>query len=380
MGKTVDFEIVRRRRRLKYIIKRVSVLLLSVAAGGGLIRLHNLWVEVGMSTKVSDLLGSFGGTGYPVELPGGVIRDIKSMGNKLAILNDTNLYLYNSRGKIISNIQQMSDKTVLLTGDSRSLTYDVNAKTYSLHTPSRTVAGTVENSILAADLGESGQYALVTTSRQYVAEVAVYENPSEPHLFRWLSSENHVSGVSLSPGGERLAVSCVMTEDGAIRSMVLLFHRGVDERLAEVDFPDSLILRLDYFEDERIGVLTDREYAVLDGDGNILHRYSLGDGQVTAFTTYGREALLLTEDKEARRSDIILLDETCTEKARLTAARNIRGMAMGRRRIYILDDTGIESFDHSLNSMEKLELRGISSLHLVGEKLYYCTEEEICLL
>jgi hypothetical protein len=302
------------------------------------------------------------------------------MGSNLAILNDTNLYLYNSRGKIISNIQQMSDKTVLLTNNSRSLTYDVNAKSYRLHTPSRTVEAEVENNILAADLGEGGQYALVTTSRQYVAEVTVYESPTAPHLFRWFSSENHVSGVSLSPGGDRLAVSCVMTENGAIRSSVLLFHRGVEQRLAEVDFPDSLILQLDYYEDERIGVLTDREYAVLDGDGNILHRYSLGDGQVTAFTTYGRETLLLTEDKEARRSDIILLDETCTEKARLTATGNIRGMAMGRRRIYRLDDTGIESLDRELHSMEKLELRGISSIHLVRDKLYYCTATEICLL
>lgn len=380
MGKTVDFEKVRRRRRLRETVKRLVVLVLIVGAVGGVILFNNVFVEYGLSTRISDLMGALGGDGFPVDLPGGIIRDVKDVNGSLAVLNDTNLFLYNKKGRAITNLQQMTDKTVLLTNESRALTYDVGSKEYSLHTTSRSLSGAAENGILAADLAKNNTYALVTASRQYVAEVAVYKSPSENASFRWYSPDHHITGVSIAPKGDMMAASCVMTDNGMIASSVILFHLGVGEKLEEISFPQSLILDMEFYETDRIGVLTDREYVVLDAAGSRLHSYSLADSQIAGLERYGREVLLRTEYREARTSQIILLDEECGVKGQFTAANNIKGMAMGQRRIYILDDTGIESYDHSLNSMEKLERRGITNIHLAGDRLYYCTSEEICLL
>lgn len=377
MGKTVDFEKVRKRRRRVETTKRLLVLCLIATAVAGVVFLNSLFVEQGLSVRVSDMIESFGGEGFPTEQPGGIIRDMKGMGGNLVILNDTNLYIYNKKAKIIKNEQRMTDKTMMLTNAERVLTFDVGSKNYSIHTPSRLTSVELENSILTGDLGKNGEYAFVTSSRQFVAEVTVYKNHGEPYLFRWSSPENYVTGVSLSPKGGAMAVSGLTTEEGVMKSLVTLFQFNRAEKIAEVEFPDSLVLLLNYYEAGRIGVLTDREYTVIGPDGSKLFTYRLGDYPVAGFQTYGREALVLTEYKEARSSDIILLSEDCTERARITVDNNVRGMAMGNKRIYILTDSGISVYDRNLEPMDKLEQRGITKIQLVGDKLYYCNGEEI---
>lgn len=378
-GKTIDFEKARRRRRFTENVKRLLVLAGMILAVGGVLVANSIMVEKGLSTKISDIVESWGGQGFPTDLPGGTIRDVKGMGGSLVVLNDTNLYMYNSKAKAVANIQQMTDKTVLKTTDKRALTYDIGGKTYRLHTPSRTLGGEVENGIFAADMnGEL--YAFATASRQFVAEVTVYKNPGEKHLFRWSSPDNHVTGVSLSPKGNMMAVSCAATEDGMMVSLLNLFHFSMTERVAQVRFPDSLIVQTDFYSADRIGVLTDREYMVLDSTGRTLFHYPLDTGPATAYRRMGKEVLLLVEHKETRRSEIILLDESGKEKARLEGANNIAGVEMSQRRIYVLDDGGISIYNHTMELQDRLDQRGISRIRLVGSRLYYCTQEEICVL
>ncbi|MCL2055819.1 MAG: DUF5711 family protein, partial [Oscillospiraceae bacterium] len=263
------------------------------------------------------------------------------------------------------------------TNQSRALSFDPGSRAYRIHTPARTDYHEPENGIISAALADNNMFALVTSARQFVAEAAVYRSPTEEPVFRWLSPDNHITGVALSPRGTHMAVACVMTEGGMLKSQAVLFQLDSTD-MVEIGFPGSLILQLEY-TDARLCILTDREYAVFDYSGESLFSYDLGSDPVSAIRSYDGETLLLTEYREARTSRLVLLDESLTVTAQHSAPNNIKGIEIGRRRIYVLDDSGIEAFDRQLNSMEKTERRGITHMQLVDGKLYYTTADEIFL-
>ena len=378
MAKTVDFNKIRRRRRMRETAKRIIILTIIVAVIGSGFILNRLLVEQDLSTRVGDWVESFGGNGYPVDLPGGIVRGTEAMSGNLILLNDTNLYLYNSKGKVIVNAQQMSDKTIMDVSDKQVLTYDVGSKKYQLRTPSRVVTKETENAILAADLNANGTYALVTASRQFVAEVSVYRNPAEPHIFRWSSPEHHISGVSLSPDGHKMAVTCAATEGGMMKTIITLFAMNMAEKVAEVELLDSLALKIDFYANDRIGVLTDNNYIILDSSGEKLAEYAFQDEHVVRMETFGNAVLLLTEYREARQKQVIFLDRSGMEQLRMDFDDNVRDIALDKRYFYVLTDSGITCYNYAFKEVKKLEERGIQGVQVVRGKVYYYTFEEIC--
>ncbi|MDL2232259.1 DUF5711 family protein [Ruminococcaceae bacterium OttesenSCG-928-L11] len=380
MGNTVDFNKIRRRRRLTQNVKRLLMLALVVGAVAGIVLLNALFVEKGLSVKVSDLIESMGGDGFPTDMPGGIVRDMKGMGNNLLLLNDTNLFLYNKKAKIVTNVQRMSSKTVMTANDNRVLTYETGGKIYRIHTPSQTYEAELENSIVAADMGQDNTFALVTTSRQRVAEVAVYKNHTDSHVFLWASPEDHLYNVALSPKCNLMAVASVTTSGGVLKSVVNLFNLGMEDKLAEAAFEDSLILEMHFYTQDRVAVLTDREYCILDTTGKKLGSYPVDGVEIIGFDFDGKHAVLLTENKEARRWQAILLDDGAKVTATKEMSSRIRDAEVDNKRVYLHTDSGISAYDHDFKLDYSLPLRGISRMEMVGGRVYYCTDEQICIL
>ena len=158
MAKTINFDKLRKRRRLIENIKRLAFLALVLAVVGVVLFLNNLFIERGTSIRVSDFIETRGGPGFPVDFPGGIIRDIKPMGKNLAVLTDTNLYIYNDKGRSVANIQRMGDRTVMLTNQGRILSFDPGHRVYRMHTPSRSDSGELENGVLAANALKLNNY------------------------------------------------------------------------------------------------------------------------------------------------------------------------------------------------------------------------------
>ena len=377
MAKTVDFNKIRRRRRMRETAKRLTILAVIVVFVGLVFLVNSLLVEEKLSTRVGDWVESWGGSGYPVDLPGGVIRDTEEMGKNLVILNDNNLFIYNNKGKIVTNIQQMTEKTVMDANDRQVLTFDVGSKKYQLHSPSRTIEKETENAILAADINAKGYYALVTAPRQFVAEVAVYRDPAEAHIFRWSSPEHHIAGVSLSPDGSRMAVSCAATEGGMMKTIITLFQLNMAEKAAEIELPNSLALKIDFYANDRIGVLTDKEYVILDTAGKRVASYDFVDERIVRMESYDRAAMLLTEYREARHRQVIFLDRDGSAELQMDFEESVRDIAMDKRYLYVLTDTGITCYNYAFKEVKKLEERGIQGLQVVQSKVYYYTAEEL---
>lgn len=381
MAKPIDFNKVRKRRQRTQTLKRLVILAAIFALIGGIVALNSFLIEQGITTQLSDWIGGMGGSGYPVPVPGGIIRDVKAAGNAMAVLNDTNLAIYTDKGKQSGNFQEMTGNTVLLAGDDRLLTFDVGAKQFAVHSRTKTLLKKdIEYGIFAGGMNQRGDYAIVSSSKQAICQINVY-NKQLKEIYICYLTENLVGSVGISPSGKMMAAGWLSGNGGVLLSGVNVYLFSNQEGpVATVELGDDLILDVRFFEDDRIGILTDRQYLVIGADGSEKYSYRYGNRQLTAFEAEGRQMLLLCENRETRMSNVILLDAELKEKAVYETNDKITDIALAPRRVYLLTEKGVATYSQSFEPLGFEEALFATNLQLVKGRVYYLTREEIRVL
>jgi hypothetical protein len=99
------------------------------------------------------------------------------MGRNLALRNDTTLYIYSPKGKQLLSVQQLTEKSVAVAAKKRVLTYDYGGKKLAVHSAGKTLmTHQFEDMVLGADLGEGGEYAVITSPSHYISKVSAYNS------------------------------------------------------------------------------------------------------------------------------------------------------------------------------------------------------------
>lgn len=378
MNQAVDFDKVRKRRQRIATLKRLLILAGVMLLVGVLLLANQIMVEEGITTTLSDFAESFGGSGFPVDLPGGVIHGVGNVGSNLTVLNDTNLYIYSPKGKILQNVQKMTEQGAAVPNSNRVLTFAVGDKDFAIHSLSRELhKGSLDYGILCGDMNERGDFALVSQIKQFAAKTIVYDKHFT-EIYSW-SSPEYVTNVSLSPKGDMMAVSCISSDGGLLESQLYTFRFSEDKEQAEIALrlEDNLVLDVKFAEDDRIDVLTDKQYLRLNGIGEIKQTYDFGGMQVLAMKKSERQTLLLFRTEDGKAYRLVLMDASLKEKSTLESKTQIKGMSLGKDTVYVLTSGGIGVYNSSFELKSKLNRRNISNIHLAGGRLYYLTPDEI---
>ncbi len=226
-----------------------------------------------------------------------------------------------------------------------------------------------EDTILAADLSESGDCVLVTNKDLYKGAIAAY-NKSGNLIFAHASGSGSIIDASISPTSRNIAAALLDTED-TVRSTVEIFDITKDEPIASAEFDDIILFDTEYFgntvnvfgDNGMIGIKPDGETAydrrfenadlshyAYDTDGNKL--LMLNASNIPTLAVYnlkGREKSLLTVPEEA---DYLCVDknsimynndrEIISGKAdgkifeRYTASMDIRDLIMVDRNTFFI--------------------------------------------
>ncbi|MCL2578885.1 MAG: DUF5711 family protein [Oscillospiraceae bacterium] len=380
MRQAMDFNKMRAHRRRGIFLKRFFILAAIVAAVFVVMSLNTFLVAWQFPTQVTGFLQGFGGPGFPIQVPGGVLRDVKALGNDVAVLNDSNLFLYNRNGRELLSVQRMNENTILLARGSRLLTYSNGSRSFQIHFQGRLLLDTDHtNPIISAALGERGNYALVSSPMQHASEVLVFSEQFEL-LFEW-STHELVVLVDLDPRGGGMAAGSVGARDGELRSTVSLFDMTTTNDPTQVEFRDELILALEYLDHTRLAVITDKGLRVINATtGQMIDSYNIQSGRISLSRISGDYILLFEEDPQYRLMTAILFDGRGRELGRAELEAGARDMQVSERGVYILTPVGVERFDHAMNPRGKVDRSGIHHILLAGNILYYFTAEEIGIL
>ena len=376
--RAVDFIALRKKRlmwrRTRQMLLIIGITLLVLTG----VYLSEMILQHNMTTSINDIIGTFGGEGYPIPLPGGVIRDVKQMGSNVAVLNDTNLYIYSKNGKQLQNVQRMTDKTILITSTNRALAYDYGARTLSIHSSGRTLhTHEFDETVLGADLGEGGEYAVVTSPRHYIAKVSAYNRDFAP-MMHWYSPDQFVLGVTVSPRGNMMVVATVDGEGGVLESDLYFLRFGQEQASARIVIGDELVTWLDFHNENRLAVLTEKSYRLYDQTGTETAIYTLPvESPLAMFDSNGDRTIFICGTKEAREFTMIMLDAQGREIASAKTEGRLIDLALANRELYVLTDKGILHYNSSLEQRSVTEVIGAQRIMWSDNRLYCLTADEI---
>lgn len=380
MAKLTDLEKVRRQRQRRRTVR--NLLLLAVFAG---VVWLGTWAvqragDLDLKTAYSDIKAEIAtGSGYPVPLPGGKIARLDAVDNVVVLLSDTNLYAYNASGRQMLNEQHGVINQGMVTAQDRMLLYDRGGNKLSLYSKSGLLQTlTTDYKIYTADLAQTGNYAVATSSREYIAHVKVY-NKSNQGIFNWYSYQKPVVSVSLSDNKEEMMVGCVDAEDGSYLSSISKFQFSINQELGRAEFPDELLFFVDYESATRVRALTDRRAVLLNQELKELASYDYGGLKInrTANSEDGMLVLVLGDYAEDKKLTVVSLDREFNLLGKFTVDHDISDIVCAENHVFLASKNQLEVYEPGGTQLLNSQINGIQKICPAAGQLYYVSASEL---
>ncbi len=374
MAQITDLSEVRQKKKKKRARKGLLLILLILLLTVLLSLLFNSRNEYGLSSLM-DLMEE--GSGYPIEAPGGKSKGMYRLDSLLCITNDTDLLMYNSKGGEAYDVKHQMADPHLAIRENMLLMFDQGAKSYALYQKNvPLVDSETSHVIYTGAVSAKGGFALATRSEDYLSQVTVYDRSNAPQ-YSWNYSDKVVSVVALSPSGNKLAVCGLYTEDGTIRSQLLLYDNGelVDSR----DFDDAVICSLVFVGETEIKGITDQGAFLISDKGKLMGEYDYKSQPLAAYSNTPESTVLLLGDyRQEGGYQVLSLNSDMIRQSSATVKGNIHVLKADANHAYILAGNSYYQVDlHTGQLLVNEAAEYIYDLQPIGKGVFAITNEQI---
>ena len=165
--------------------------------------------------------------------------------------------------------------------------------------------------IYDACIADGGNFAIATRAREYKSEVTMYDRDMQK--ISSYRTNRYVTGISLSPNGERLVAVSVGMENGAAYSNIQVIKVGKTEAEADVLVPDTVLYRCIFLTSDRFVAIGDTGAWIYDTSGRCVEGLDVGGEQVTLGTADAqneRVAFLVRDSGNFSENNLKIFDKS----------------------------------------------------------------------
>ena len=203
--------------------KRVRIITLSIVAAIILTVLIISWITpTGLIEYIQNEYAATGKGEFPVSVYSSNPEYFGCHDDIITLTNNTFFEVYNTNGKLLQAVSHGMSNPQLEVSEARFLLYDRERYSISIFNYSNELhTAEFENTIITADIGRNGSYAVVTSSELYKNSVYVYNKDNELK-FTWNSANYYVTDVAVSDNGKKIAVCLLNSNAGSFESFVYI--------------------------------------------------------------------------------------------------------------------------------------------------------------
>ncbi len=221
-GHKSGLELVNGSRKRRKII-RIASLSVALAVVLALI-IVNILAPTGLVEYLQNSYAASGSGDFPVSVYSSNALNFSCRDDIVTVLNDTFFEVYNTDGKLIQAVSHGMSNPVCEESEARFLLYDRERYAVSIYNYSNELFSfEFEKSIISADIGRDGSYAVVTASDSYKNSVQVF-NRSNELQYTWNSANYYITDVAVADNGESIAVSLLNSNAGSFESFVYILE------------------------------------------------------------------------------------------------------------------------------------------------------------
>lgn len=336
-----------KKRKRARLIRRICVFVIVISLTVVIfINKDNLTPEA-ISNWLSGTVMQSGDGGFPVKMPSGETVSLDMLGSDIALTNQTNVYLYSSRGNQMRSVQHARKNVQAKAAGNNLLVYSVGAQDVSVETIKKTAASLkTEKPIITGEVCKDGEFVIATQSDVYTSEMKVYDKNANA-VFKWTPSVGVISALAISPDGSRVAAATLYTQGGKIMTGIYLFSTSKSEALFSYKIENQIVRSLSC-DKNGVTVITDMQYTRLDEYGGELGTFSFEEKKLVDMSAVsGGHALIFEDVNDPNKSVLCVLSTKAELKAEANISENIIDMDASGEDIYLISEKGIFLYESS---------------------------------
>ena len=243
------------------------------------------------------------------------------LGGGVAAVNGGGIEIYSPDGTRLLDVTMELRAPRAVCSDKRLLAYDFGGTDFTVtDTYAKLHHGSADFPICLAAIGDSGRFALVTTSDEHLSQVVVYD--ANFNLIQRFGRASATTGVALSDNGRYVALAGLLAEEGKAQSVLELYRIGATEPTFSCRLAGEYALSLSFTDQRHVALLTDRALRVYDTSGKVAQEIAFEGGAPAAFAACDDGCLIaVREDAFSALYRVIVLNK----KGKITYNDNYTG-------------------------------------------------------
>ncbi|MCL2013927.1 MAG: DUF5711 family protein [Oscillospiraceae bacterium] len=160
--------------------------------------------------------------GFPLSFSGEEIIKLESAKNFLVVLTDKQLAFYTSKGRREQTRQHGGDAPMIKANGSYVVLYESRGNALNVYfgaSEQPQFSFETANQISLCEITPDGYLAVVTSHEKYESVLTVYR-PDGSEAYKWNSAKEQILSLSLSKGGNKVAMLTLASLDGVIQTNV----------------------------------------------------------------------------------------------------------------------------------------------------------------
>ena len=260
-----------RRKKIIGIVVIASVVIVGFAT-------KNLWMppvadffENSRDTIINDGTPE-NGNGFPITLSQSEQNHITSLGGMPAVISDTHITIYNSKGGISKKIQHTCANPVYYEMGEKLFVYDLNGYNFSVYDKKGEIySKKTESAIVMAACSDSDMVAVVTQTENFTSYLTVYDENGDA-VFKW-SGGQRIVNVSFNEKEDGCIISTFTSSGGRIVSKLFGLEFDKTEPTFETAELDCLVYKAGYCKNGDMWLLGDSILYRVGADGSVIYKY-----------------------------------------------------------------------------------------------------------
>lgn len=265
-----------KKQRSRIIIASTLVLvfaLVFIASSFGIVPLDALGARI--SSGVSGSAKKF-----PVKIVSDSVVNMKIIGNKILVLYDKEVVLYDDAGKEVYTAVHTFSKPAVSVNGKNAIIFDRGGEGYILLNDQKKVSsGEAQNIIISAEYGKDENVAIATRSDDNASELIILDKHGKT-IFKWDCAYEYITAITLSDNGKYAGVASVGAKNGDVYTKVSYFGFDYKEPLNTQSIETTAALDIAFTSDNTL---------TLFGDNGIFKVTKKGEAYETVTTYYSSE-------------------------------------------------------------------------------------------
>lgn len=231
-----------------------------------------------------NFISNFGKSKYPVFFEQGSLQAAVPMNTNTGILTDTAFLIYSKNGTLLVSRPHGFNDPCAVWGGGKAVIFDRGGKQFKVETRiGEPFSETASDTITTAAAGDSGTFAIVTESQDYLSELSVYDS-SYKNVFKWKCAQGRILSAAISPDGKKLAAVVVGARSGVFYSDIYIFNTNSKNPVAVKKYDGETIFSIRYKDNTRITAVGEGKAVFLNSSGNEYSTYSYKDKALNCST------------------------------------------------------------------------------------------------